>query len=597
MCWIFWYFGSKNNAPELTVEWLKKLEYRWYDSWWIAYPVPSVSDKFKWSEKFYHIVKKVWKISEFNWQWLDTSSIAIWHSRWATHWWVTETNAHPHFSEEHDVVVVHNWIIENYVELRDELTKEWHKFLSQTDTEVIPHLIEKYLDFGPEIAFSKAMNRLEWRFAVVAMIKNEKKLFVARRWSPLIIWVWKNEYFLASDIPAFLSSTRDINYLDDDEMVVISDKWLEYKNFITWKNVQKRIVKIDLKEDSAEKWDFAHFMLKEIMDQKLTIASSINQDESQIFRVAEAIKNAKWTFLVWCWTAWKVCHAWMYFFAQISWKHVNSVPASEFPIYHQFLNDKSLLIVVSQSWETADVLEAINVAKKKWVQIIALVNAKWSSIERAADFTLNINAWIEKAVASTKAATSQLSLLLLIAYAVAWKLVEWKQVLVRASSEVNDMLNPRYFDWIKKVADGICKQENAYIIWKWANFPMALESAIKIQEVSYIHAEWFAGWELKHWPIALISSWVPCIVLFSNDETRGDVISNATELKARWGFIIWVWPVNDQIFDVWIKVPDAESAGPIVNIIPIQILAYFLAVCRWLNPDMPRNLAKSVTVK
>ena len=588
MCWIFWYFGKNNNAPILTVEWLKKLEYRWYDSWWIAYPI--------WNT--FEVVKNIWKISSFKWQGLLGANIAIGHSRWATHGWVTKKNAHPHFSEKKDVVVVHNWIVENFEQLKNELNKEWHKFISETDTEVIPHLIEKYLNFWSEIAFKKAIARLEWRFAIVVLIKWEKKIFAARRWSPLIIWVWNWEYFLASDIPAFLSNTRNINYVDDEEMLVIWEKWIEFKNFITCSLIKKRTIKIDLKEDAAEKWDFDHFMLKEIFDQKQTINSSINQNEKEILKVAYAIKNANWTFLIWCWTASKVCHAWEYFLAQISGKHINSVAASEFPIYHKFLNDKSLIIVVSQCWETADVLEAINVAKKKWVQIIALVNAKWSSTERSADFTLNINAWPEKAVASTKAATSQLSLLLLIAYAVAWKLKEGKQILVRAASKVNDMLNPRYLERIHALAKKIVNQENAYIIWKAANFPMALESAIKIQEVSYIHAEGFAGWELKHWPIALIANWVPCIVLYSNDETKKDIISNAIELKSRWGFIIWVGPGNwHNVFNAWIKVPDAESAWPIVNIIPIQILAYYLAVERGLDPDMPRNLAKSVTVK
>ncbi len=588
MCWIFWYYGKKSQAPKLTVEWLKKLEYRGYDSWWIAYP-------WKWA---FDVIKKVWKISKFKWEGLWSSHIAIGHSRWATHGWVTKDNAHPHFSEDKNVVVVHNWIIENYEELRDELRAEWHKFVSDTDTEVIPHLIEKYLEFWAEIAFRKALARLDWRFAIVVLIWWNDNIFAARRWSPLIVWVWEWEYFLASDIPAFLSKTRNVNFLDDEEMIIIWEKWIEYKNFITWDKVEKRIVKIDLEEDAADKWDFDHFMIKEIMDQKKTISASINQDENKIMRVAYAIKNAKWTFLVWCWTASKVCHAWEYFLAQISWKHVNNIAASEFPIYHKFLNDKSLIIVVSQSWETADVLEAINVAKKKWVQIIALVNAKWSSIERAADFTLNINAGPEKAVASTKAASSQLSLLLLIAYAVGGRLNEWKQVLIRASASVNDLLNLRYLERIHDLAKIIAKQENAYIIWKAANYPMALESAIKIQEVSYIHAEWFAGWELKHWPIALITDNVPCIILYSDDETQKDTISNAIELKSRWWYIIWVWPWSGHsCFDVWIKVPDCETAGPIINIIPIQVLAYYLAIERGLDPDMPRNLAKSVTVK
>jgi len=587
MCWIFWYFWNRKKAGELTVQWLKNLEYRWYDSWWIAY----------WIDWKFEIKKEVWKISDFDWKNLKASNIAIWHSRWATHWKVTKENAHPHFSEEKDIVVVHNWIIENYEELRNELKKDGHIFLSDTDTEIIPHLIEKYMNFWPEHAFKKALARLEWRFAIVCLIKWEDKIFAARIGSPLIVWLWKDEFFLGSDITAFLSETKKVNYVDDEEMLTISKDWIVFENFMTWKIVKKRVVELDIEDKAVEKWDYEHFMLKEIMEQKKTIALSIDQEESEILKVANAIQEAHWTFLIWCWTAWKVCQAWECFFAQIPWKHVNFTPASEFPIYHKFLNEKSLVIAVSQSWETADILEAIQVAKKKWATIISLVNAKASSIERMSDFFLNINAGPEIAVASTKATTSQLSLLLLIAYALAWKLDEWKQELVRASSQVNELLNPRYLERIKWIAKKIANQENAHIIWKAANFPMAQEAAIKIQEVSYIHAEGFAGWELKHWPIALIDEWVPCITLCSNDETYQDIISNTTELKSRWAYIIWVSPKNNSVFDSWIRVPDCWNATPIINIIPVQILSYYLAIERKVNPDQPRNLAKSVTVK
>ena len=587
MCWIFWYFWNKKDAGQATVQWLKNLEYRGYDSWWIAY----------WVDWNFEIKKEVWKISDFDWKNIKPSHISIWHSRWATHWKVTKENAHPHFSEEKDIIVVHNWIIENFEELRNELKKDWHIFSSDTDTEVIPHLIEKYMAFWAEHAFKKALARLEWRFAILALIKWEDKIFAARIWSPLIVWLWKNEFFLGSDITAFLWKTKNVNYIDDDEMVIIWKNWISFENFKTWEIVEKRVVKLDIEDVAVEKWDYDHFMLKEIMEQKKTISSSLNQNESEILKVVNAISEADSTFLIWCGTAWKVCQAWEYFFAQISWKQVSYAPASEFPIYHKFLNEKSLIIVVSQSWETADILEAIQVAKKKWATIISLVNAQKSSIERTSDFSLNINAGPEIAVASTKATTSQLSLLLLIAYALAWKLNEWKQELLRASAQVNELLNPRYLERIKWLAKKISKQENAYIIWKAANFPMAQEAAIKIQEVSYIHAEGFAGWELKHWPIALIEEWVPCVSLCSNDETYKDIISNTIELKSRGAYIIWISPKNNSAFEFWIRVPDCGYVTPIINIIPVQILSYYLAIERNLDPDKPRNLAKSVTVK
>jgi glucosamine--fructose-6-phosphate aminotransferase (isomerizing) len=286
-----------------------------------------------------------------------------------------------------------------------------------------------------------------------------------------------------------------------------------------------------------------------------------------------------------------------YFFSVVAHRHVNFVAASEFKIYHHFLKPESLIIVVSQSGETADVLEAMKVAKEAGSKVLAIVNVEGSSIYRAADFALLINAGPERAVASTKAATGQMAVLLLIAYAVAGKLNEGRTLLLEAGSKINDMLNPRYIEHIKGIAEKIRHHENLYIIGKSWNYPMALESAIKIQEVSYVHAEGFAAGELKHGPIALIEEGTPCIALMGNDEMTADMLSNIMELKARGAMIIGVAPQRYDSFDHWIKVPDAGPAQPIVNIIPIQILAYYLAVLRGKDPDMPRNLAKSVTVK
>ncbi len=587
MCGIFAYLGKKKNAADLVVDGLKKLEYRGYDSWGIAY-----HDK-----KNISIHKQVGKISVFKGKNFPESSIAVGHSRWATHGGVTKENSHPQSSEENDVIVVHNGIIENFQELKKELKEEGHVFTSETDTEVIPHLIERYMKWGSETAIKKALARLEGRFAVLVLIQGESKIYAARRGSPLIIGIGKEEIFIASDVPAFLSETRNVSYIDDDEMVIVENNKAEFQNFITGKPVKKRVITINWESKSSDKGDFAHFMIKEIFDQKDTLYRAIDQDSKKILAVADAIKKARGTFLLGCGTAGKVCQAGEYFLSTIAHRHVNFVPASEFPVYHHFLKDETLLIAVTQSGETADLMEAIEVGKKKGCQILSLVNVEGSSVQRASDFSFLINAGPEKAVASTKAATSQLSLLLLIAYAVAGNLNEGKRVLLESASKANEMLNPRYLEHIHKLAKKIAKQENIYIIGRAANFPMALEAAIKIQEVSYIHAEGFAGGELKHGPIALISKDVPVIAISSNDEVKGDLISNAIEVKSRGAFVIGVGPENNEAFDYWLKVPDTDTAQPILNLIPIQILAYFLAIERGLNPDMPRNLAKSVTVK
>ncbi|MCA9371138.1 MAG: SIS domain-containing protein, partial [Candidatus Peregrinibacteria bacterium] len=291
------------------------------------------------------------------------------------------------------------------------------------------------------------------------------------------------------------------------------------------------------------------------------------------------------------------CMAAEYFFSVVSGHHVNVTSAGEFKVHHHFLKPDSLLIVVSQSGETADVLEAMSIAKAKGAKVLAIVNVEGSTIDREADYTLLINAGPERAVASTKALTGQMAVLMMIAYAMVEKLHEGKTLLLNTVSMINDMLNPRYIALLEEVAEEIQHHEDLYIIGKSWNYPMALESAIKIQEVSYIHAEGFASSELKHGPIALIEEETPCIALVGNDEVTPDIISNTIELKARGARTIGIAPKNNEAFDTWIKVPDAGAAQAIVNIIPIQVLAYFLAVKRGKDPDMPRNLAKSVTVK
>lgn len=589
MCGIFAYVGQKTNAADLVVRGLKKLEYRGYDSWGVAYQNGSKLG----------LYKKVGKIGEFDLEHnpFPQTSIAIGHSRWATHGGVTELNAHPHVDEAKKLAVVHNGIIENFEELKTRLINQKHIFVSQTDTEVIVHLVEEYCkkhDF--ETAAKMAIKELKGRFAILVMKAEDHKIIAARRGSPLIVGIGEHEYFVASDIPAFLEYTRKVMYLDDNQMVVLDGKPIFY-DLDTDKEIEKRVVEINWNTKEAEKGNFAHFMIKEIMEQKDTIHRAINQDDHEIEKLAEEIKKAYGTFLIGCGTAGKVCLAAEYIFAKVAQRHVNVVVGSEFPSHQHFLKEKSLVIAVSQSGETADTLEAIEVAKKKGAKVLSIVNVEGSTMDRESDYTLHIKAGPEKAVASTKATTSQIAILILLAYACVGKLAEGKKLLIDTAGKINDMLNPRYEEHIKNLAEKLKDSESMYVIGKAVNYAMALESAIKLQEVSYIHAEGFAGGELKHGPIALISEGTPCIALVANDETRTDILNNAREVKARGGYIIGISPENDAIFDFWIRVPDVGIASPIVNIIPIQLLAYYLAILRQNNPDMPRNLAKSVTVK
>lgn len=598
MCGIFGYVGKRKDATIMAVDGLKSLEYRGYDSWGVA-----------WKEHgALKVQKEIGKISNVDGSLLSQDcSLAIGHTRWATHGGVTVENAHPQFNGDKTIAVVHNGIFENYQELRDELKRKGHTFTSQTDTEIAPHLIEEYLketgDFAHAVRL--ACRRFTGRYAVLAAHATSDTLVAARTGSPLIVGVQYSErnptlvegYFIASDTPAFMEHTRTVQYLDDGEMVVTNGNNILFSSIDTGEERQKRNIEITWTKEQAQKGNFAHYMLKEIMDQKESVARAVNQSDEEIETVANAIRNAKGTFLAGCGTAGKACMAAEYFFSVVAEHHVNFSPASEFKLYHHFLKKESLLIVVSQSGETADVLEAMHVAKSKGAKVLSIVNAKGSSIDRASDYTLHINAGPERAVASTKALTGQLAVLLLVAYALAGKLQEGKKLMLETAAHINDLLNPRYVERLRSLADTIKQHENLYIIGKSWHYPMALESAIKIQEVSYIHAEGFAAGELKHGPIALIEEGTPCIVLCGKDEVTPDILSNAVQLKARGAFVIGVSPENNEIFDEWIKVPESGNAQALVSIIPIQVLAYFLAVQRGKDPDMPRNLAKSVTVK
>ncbi len=592
MCGIFGYIGPKTNATKIIVEGLKSLEYRGYDSWGIAFK----------KENEIVVYKKTGKVGEINKlpkNLLPKTALAMGHTRWATHGGVTNINAHPHFTENKEIVLIHNGIFENYLEIKKQLIRHGHKFKSQTDTEVIAHLIQEKTDKkGLEESVKYAISKIEGRYAIVVICKNENKIVAARRGSPLIVGVGKNNaYYIASDIPAFLKHTRKVMYLDNDQMVAIDANGAKFHSLLDGKQIKKKIIEINWNTQSAEKGSYKHFMIKEIMEQKETLYRAINQDDALIKKAAAAINNAVGTYFVGCGTAGKVCLTAEYLFSEIAHKHVNSIFGSEFPTHHHFINNKTLLIAVSQSGETADTLEAIETALKKKAKIMSIVNVETSSMARMSNLVVPTKSGPEKAVASTKVTTAQMAVIILLAYASINKLHDGKTLLLETAGKINDMLNPGYEKHIFKLAEHLKNFESMYIIGRGASYPMALESAIKLQEVSYIHAEGFAGGELKHGPIALIQKDTPCIALVGENGAKAAILSNAMEIKARGGYIIGVSPTREEVFDYWIRVPEVGVASPIVNIIPIQILAYQLAILRKNNPDMPRNLAKSVTVK
>ncbi len=587
MCGIVGYWGER-SAGNILLQALRNLEYRGYDSVGMCTS----------SGKILAIRKDIGKVEEVNRrQSLHEmpGNIGIAHTRWATTGKVTKENAHPHTDCTKSIAVVHNGIIENYEKIRERLKAKGHAFQSETDTETIAHLLEESMHLGIEKAMISVAKGLEGRNAFVALFGDEGVIAGARKGSPLIMGVGEGEYFIASDIPAFLEHTKKVMYIDDGQMVIINNG-IHFFDIDSQKSVEKRIVEIELDMKQAEKGDYEHFLIKEIMEQKDTLFGAINQDEGDIRRLADEINKAFGVFFIGAGTAGRVGLMGEYIFSKIAKKHVNFVLASEFPSYEHFLTSKTLLIPISQSGETADVMKAVEVAKKKGVKVVSIINVKGSTLDRTSDHSFLVNSGIEKAVASTKATTGQLAIVFLLAYACAGKLEEGKRLLIDTASEVNDMLNPRYEAHIKRLAKKIGRKDHIYIIGRGLNYPVALEAAIKITEVSCIHAEGFAGGELKHYSLALISDGVPCIAFVANDETKADILNNVAEVKARGGYIIGVSPEKHDIFDYWLKVPDVGNTSPIVNIIPVQMLAYHLGLERGMDIDYSRNLAKSVTV-
>ncbi len=586
MCGIIGYKGQ-GNAISIVINGLKTLEYRGYDSWGIGCL----------NNNSFSTHKKIGQIGNVLIENIpvEQANICLGHTRWATSGSVTQTNAHPHLSNNKQILVVHNGIIENFQELKEFLMQKKINFYSQTDTEIIPNLIQYYLSQNNSFKESvrKTMQRLEGSSAFVAI--NEKgEMAGARDGSPLVLGKNNNDFFAASDVPAFLNHTNQAIYLNDGQMFHINSK-LEIFDVKTNQEIQYNIKTIDWTIEDAKKGNYKHFMLKEICEQKHTIKQSIEQDKKLIQEVTQMIKNAKGVFFVACGTSYNACLSASYLFSEICNMHINVVLASEFPHYQNFLNKDTLMIAVSQSGETADLLDAVKVAKAKGVKVISIVNVMGSTLMRISDKTIMMNAGPEICVLSTKSYTSQVAIFILLAYSVANKFQEGKSYIEEACGYVDEVIDNNIED-LKELAEKIKNQKDFFLIGRDLACPSAMEGALKIKEVSYIHAEGFAGGELKHGPIALIEQGVPVIVLHT-EKTRKQILSNALEVKLRGAYIIGIDDQPNDAFDFYIYVPTAGITDPLLDIIPIQILSYYLALARNCDPDKPRNLAKSVTVR
>lgn len=596
MCGIFAYVGSKTTATVSVLKGLKSLEYRGYDSWGIA-AVPEAhavgSDSVVITVK-----KKTGKIGEATVSDMPLSSFAFGHTRWATHGGVTDINAHPHLDCSGTIAIIHNGIVENYQALREKLLKKGHVFKSETDTEVAVHLIEEY---AKTMLFSKAVqkafNEMEGLNAFIVMNTKIKQFIAVRNGSPLVVGFSDGENFLASDAAALLPHTRQVHYLEDDEMAIVSTKGVMLFNARTGVRIQPKKQMLTWSISQVEKGKYPYYMLKEIYEQPGIVADIAADGADRAVELSSIIKKADEIYMIGCGTAAHACMAGSDLIAKIANHRVNWCIGSEFDNEASYLTKKSLVFALSQSGETMDTLEAVRKARSKGAKIVSIVNAVGSTLYREADYQLLLGAGVEKGVASTKAFTAKIAHTMLLAHAVAGKVKEGQAVLTKAALVCKDILAPSSVTRIKKLAKQIYKTQHMYVIGRGLSYPTALEAALKIKEISYIHAEGFAAGELKHGVIALIEPGTPCLAFLPNDDTYGANLAGAMEMRARGGYIIGVSHKQSDVFDYYIPVEDAGDASIIPNVMVAQLLAYYLTIERGFDPDMPRNLAKSVTVK
>ncbi len=580
MCGIFGYVGGRTDAARVVFEGLKSLEYRGYDSWGVAV----VASRPALERETITVKKKIGKIGDESVADMPKSSLAFGHTRWATHGGVTQANAHPHLDCTGRIALIHNGIFENYEEVKR--------------TEVIVHLIEEYGNTMPLTkAVQIAFNQMEGLNAIIALDVNDGCLIAARSGSPLVVGYGDGENFLASDAAALLPYTRRVYFLADNEMAIIGKNGVLLFNAKTGTRVKPKVTKLTWSVTETALGKYPNFMLKEIHEQPRIVAEIASSGSSSIQKLATMIRSSYGAYMVGCGTAAHAAIAGQYLFSKVAKRHVNWAIGSEFGYHLDFLTKKSVVLAISQSGETIDILESVKKAKIRGATIAAMVNVLGSSLYRMADERIMIGAGPEKSVASTKAFTGMLSHLILLAYAMIGKMDEGQEIIEKAAVIAENILSPERAGEIEVIAGKLKESEHLYVIGRGLSYPPSLETALKIKEISYIHAEGLAAGELKHGTLALVTAGTPVIAFLPNDETYGANLAGAMEMKARGAFVIGVSYKPHEVFDEYLHVDDAREATIIPNVIVGQLLAYYLTMARGLDPDRPRNLAKSVTVR
>ncbi len=610
MCGIVGYIGNQDVAPVL-LDGLKHLEYRGYDSAGIAVL----------NNNMIEVRRSKGKLSELE-EMVKAQpvlgNIGLGHTRWATHGRPSEENAHPHRDCKNEIVVVHNGIVENYLSLKDELQAKGHVFVSETDTEVFAHLIEEEFTNNLYTAVQRALKKVKGTYALGVMsLKDPEQIIAARNDSPLIVGLGKDEYFVASDVPAILNHTRDVIFLDNGEMVVLNRDGVKITD-MDGEEKKKAVVKITWSATQAEKAGYRHFMLKEIFEQPTaiedTIRTRLGEDRIHLEEIelsSQQLEKIEKITIIACGTSWHAGLVGKFIIEELVRIPVEVDIASEFRYRDPIISDKTLTIAISQSGETADTLSGIRQAKSNGSKIISICNVLGSSIPRESDGTIYTHAGPEIGVASTKAFTSQLTALYLLAIYLGREKgiigVERAKELInelrRLPHLVGNILKEDEKDGkLKKLAHEFSYYRDFLYLGRGINYPIALEGALKLKEISYIHAEGYPAGEMKHGPIALIDKDMPVVTIATCGKTYEKILGNIEEVKARDGIVIALATEGDMEIakkaDNLIYVPHTmEIFSPILTIIPLQLLAYYIADKKGCDVDQPRNLAKSVTVE
>ncbi|MGY3055067.1 glucosamine--fructose-6-phosphate aminotransferase (isomerizing) [Pedobacter sp. UYEF25] len=612
MCGIVGYIGDREAWP-IVLKGLKRLEYRGYDSAGIAV----LNDQ---GLRVYKKAGKVSVLENFAKDLNTSGTIGMGHTRWATHGAPSDRNSHPHPSNDGDLCIIHNGIIENYATLKKELIGRGHEFMSDTDTEVLIHLVEEIKKIEKTDlleAVRLALNQVVGAYAIVIMDKNNpNQLITARKGSPLVIGVGKGEYFIASDATPIIEYTKNVIYLNDNEIALVTKEELLVKrldNVIQTPLIQQ----LEMQLETLEKGGFDHFMLKEIYEQPRSIRDCmrgrIYPQQGKVLlgglkEYESKLKNIDRIIIIACGTSWHAGLVGEYLIEEYARIPVEVEYASEFRYRNPIITEKDIVIAISQSGETADTMAAIEMAKERGATIFGVCNVAGASIPRLSDAGVYTHAGPEIGVASTKAFTAQVTVLTLMAFYMAQqrgtlsttKLTELLTELDTIPEKIEKCLASN--DIVKKVAEKIKDSTNCLFLGRGSGFPVALEGALKLKEISYIHAEGYPAAEMKHGPIALIDEEMPVVFIATQNSSYEKVISNIQEVKARKGKIIAIVTEGDEVVrdlaDYCIEIPDANEAFlPLLATIPLQLLSYHIAVMRGCNVDQPRNLAKSVTVE